>query len=794
MTYKINHIFCWIVLTIVIAIFLPKTVLAAVPDCTTLVCDDSNSCTTDSCDRVLGCVYTPVETGASCDDSNACTQSDVCSSGVCTGSTVTCSDDGNVCTTASCDPTLGCIQNNNTAACDDGNGCTVGDVCSGSLCQAGAHKSCNDNNTCTTDQCNPATGSCAYVNNTVSCSDGNDCTVSDVCTNGVCKPTSTLNCEDNNPCTAESCDPVAGCVHTPVATGTSCDDSNVCTQNDVCSSGVCTGSTVTCSDDGNVCTTASCDPTLGCIQNNNTAACDDANGCTLGDVCSGSRCQAGAPKSCNDNNTCTTDQCNPATGSCAYVNNTVSCTDNNNCTTGDVCSNGVCKPGTTLSCDDNNPCTAESCDAISGCVHTPVVGACSGLVLTVSKSGSGTGKIISNPAGLNCGATCSFDFAAGTFVTLTATADANSIFSGWSDPACVGTAPCTITIAQAKSVTATFTAITPPGTVTVSKNGTGVGTVSSIPAGINCGATCSANFVGIRIPAVIILRASPDANSVFVGWGGACSGSSTLCRVSKSTANSVSATFTAKPKLTVTKTGNGTGTVTSSSGGINCGPVCEASFNSGQSVTLTARSSIGSTFAGWSGACSGTGSCTVTVNQNMQVSASFQTTRFFKISGAGIQLPATAGSWNCVKDNNTGLVWEVKTNSNNLHSQNWSYSWYDPNNNTNGGNSGTQNRENRCGTGNTCNTDAYAKAVNRIGWCGAKNWRLPTREELAGIVDTSKRPTIDPLYFPNTVQDVFWTSTTDAQDSRNAWYVYFANGGSNRSIKSEVYRVRLVHQ
>jgi List-Bact-rpt repeat protein len=75
--------------------------------------------------------------------------------------------------------------------------------------------------------------------------------------------------------------------------------------------------------------------------------------------------------------------------------------------------------------------------------------------------------------------------------------------------------------------------------------------------------------------------------------------------------------------LTVNRAGSGAGSVTSSPTGINCGTACSASFLSGTSVTLTATASSGSIFAGWSGACSGTGSCNVALNANTSVTATF---------------------------------------------------------------------------------------------------------------------------------------------------------------------------
>ena len=108
--------------------------------------------------------------------------------------------------------------------------------------------------------------------------------------------------------------------------------------------------------------------------------------------------------------------------------------------------------------------------------------------LTVSKDGNGTGTVTSEPVGIDCGGTCAADFDYDTDVTLTAVNGLESTFSGWSIVECPGTGSCTVTMNQAKDVTATFTLN--KYTLTVNKDGTGTGTVTSEPAGIDCGSTC----------------------------------------------------------------------------------------------------------------------------------------------------------------------------------------------------------------------------------------------------------------------------------------------------------------
>ena len=240
------------------------------------------------------------------------------------------------------------------------------------------------------------------------------------------------------------------------------------------------------------------------------------------------------------------------------------------------------------------------------------------FALNVNKTGAGTGVVTSSPGAINCGATCTDTFDAGTLVTLTAVADPTFVFAGWSGGGCTGTAPCPVTVNAATTVTATFA---PTFSVTVNKTGSGNGTVTGNVGGLDCGATCSVSYPS---GTVVTLSAAADGSSAFTGWSGAgCSGTST-CVVTVDAAKSVTANFVAKYLLTVNKNGGGTGTVTSNVGGINCGATCTASFNDGSVVILTGAASAGSVFTGWSGGgCSGTAPCSVTMSAATTVTATF---------------------------------------------------------------------------------------------------------------------------------------------------------------------------
>lgn len=180
---------------------------------------------------------------------------------------------------------------------------------------------------------------------------------------------------------------------------------------------------------------------------------------------------------------------------------------------------------------------------------------------------------------------------------------------------------------------------------------------------------------------------------------------------------------------------------------------------------------------------------------------------YTKIANNGSVLPASAvlgsnpGDWACTRDNITGLIWEVKTTSG-LRSQGHTYTWYDTNASVNGGNAGTIGANTSCNsTLATCNTTAFRDAVNALTGssrlCGATDWRLPTVNELSGLVPAglANGPTIDSMWFPNTANtanSAYWTGQNYAPDASRAWWVVFADGGLNFISKSGNRHVRLV--
>ena len=152
----------------------------------------------------------------------------------------------------------------------------------------------------------------------------------------------------------------------------------------------------------------------------------------------------------------------------------------------------------------------------------------------------------------------------------------------------------------------------------------------------------------VLLGTIVALTATPASGSTFAGWSGACTGTG-ACSVPMSAARAVTATFNPVPTytLTVSKTGTGTGTVTSSPAGISCGADCSEAYASPTVVVLTAAAASGSTFTGWSGACTGTGPCSVTMTAAKAVNANFASGVMLTVglvgSGTGVVTSSPAG-------------------------------------------------------------------------------------------------------------------------------------------------------
>ena len=167
---------------------------------------------------------------------------------------------------------------------------------------------------------------------------------------------------------------------------------------------------------------------------------------------------------------------------------------------------------------------------------------------------------------------------------------------------------------------------------------------------------------------------------------------------------------------------------------------------------------------------------------------------FTKLDANGNALPSTAANWSCVRDNVTGLVWEVKTYDGGLRDKAWRYSWYNPDSATNGGSAGRADNGNNCYDPSRCDTHKFVADVNAQGLCGARDWRLPNVRELLSIVANDRvDPAIDTRYFPNTSGELVWSTSPSAYRDYEAWGVDFWGGGAHRALKRWGYGIRLVH-
>lgn len=228
--------------------------------------------------------------------------------------------------------------------------------------------------------------------------------------------------------------------------------------------------------------------------------------------------------------------------------------------------------------------------------------------LTMTVNGTGSGSVTSSPAGIHCPGTCSYDFTAGTTVTLTPTPATGSSFGVWystgggpnSPPPCLGsTTNCTFTINQAESIRATFNEVMESvsvlngpqpgasGTITVSGPGTQltVGAGQQRQAFFNYGAT-------------VTITSTAASGSAFTGWSGDCSGYGS-CVIVATRSLYIQGSFAVGEKLQVRLTGKGAGTVMSTPAGISCPGTCAGLFGVDSEVTLRATPAPGSYFAGW---------------------------------------------------------------------------------------------------------------------------------------------------------------------------------------------------
>lgn len=311
----------------------------------------------------------------------------------------------------------------------------------------------------------------------------------------------------------------------------------------------------------------------------------------------------------------------------------------------------------------------------------------------------------------------------------------------------------------------------------------GAGRVRVQPGTAMCTGICNYYFS----PLDSVTLTAEGAGGSFQGWSGNCSGTQPGCTLSVNLSQPrvVTANFTAAPPVTSRRL-NDTGQnwcANNTTGNLGCPQSGFPDQDGDHGRDAQARAGtlvkIGGGEAGFD---------------------------YTKISNSGNPLPASAAlgsgpnDWGCTRDNVTGLIWEVKTNNpTSLRHMNHTYTWYSTDANVNGGNPGSLGTATTCNnTLSQCNTQAYVAAVNAQGLCGANNWRMPTPQELQGIVHYGRSfPAIDRVYFVNTSNSgnaqYIWTGRSWAAVASAAQLVHFVRGDVSVGNKADfVIGVRLV--
>ncbi|MGB0591278.1 MAG: cupredoxin domain-containing protein [Myxococcota bacterium] len=315
-------------------------------DCSSLA---DTMCQMATCDLDLGvCRLGPLKDYTPCDDGDACTLDEVCFEGVCSRGVQKICDDDNPCTDDQCESATGCLFEANTDSCDDGNGCTADDQCNAGACIGAATDACS----CVEDS------DCAGVD------DDNLCNGTVTCVAGQCQvaPESVIVCDEDadNVCTSSVCAPETGLCSLTLLSDLPCSDGNACTEGDTCSEGVCSGSVAACE----------CEADADCATFDDDNLCNGVMACVAG-VCETDPATVVTCPQDSEADPCNYTACEPALGECLLLNEPdgTPCGDGLACTEGDVCAAGVCQ-GAPVTCDDSNPCTDDACsEADQGCAY-----------------------------------------------------------------------------------------------------------------------------------------------------------------------------------------------------------------------------------------------------------------------------------------------------------------------------------------------------------------------------------------------------------------------------------------
>lgn len=170
-------------------------------------------------------------------------------------------------------------------------------------------------------------------------------------------------------------------------------------------------------------------------------------------------------------------------------------------------------------------------------------------------------------------------------------------------------------------------------------------------------------------------------------------------------------------------------------------------------------------------------------------------TKYLAIGPGGQPVDGTPGDNDCVQDQFIGLVWEVKSDLPGLRDWRNTYSWYSPEDSSDGELDYRGVKNGGTCIGSECDTNAYVIAVNEAGYCGYSDWRMPSRDELGSISDPRKPgnpPTINMNFFPYTQSAEYWSGNDYQFQYNAAWRWSFEFGHDRVEWKATPGLVRLV--
>ncbi len=348
--------------------------------------------TLSGCSSLAGSTSaTVIATGGACTDNNLCTTGDVCQAGgACSGAPVICSASDSCHDVGVCNTGTGICSDPakpDGSTCSDGNACTQTDTCQTGACTGSNPIICSASDQChDVGVCDTGSGVCSdpAKPDGSTCSDANACTQTDTCQTGACTGSNPIICSASDQChDIGLCDTGSGICSNPAKPdGSTCSDTNACTQTDTCQTGACTGSNpIICSASDQCHDIGVCDTGSGICSDPSKpdgSTCSDANACTQTDTCQTGACTGANPVVCSASDQChDAGVCDTGSGICSNPPRPdgSACDDGNGCTVPDSCQAGACVSGPPADLDGDahvaGTCGGDDCNDINPFVWLP---------------------------------------------------------------------------------------------------------------------------------------------------------------------------------------------------------------------------------------------------------------------------------------------------------------------------------------------------------------------------------------------------------------------------------------